>query len=72
MPSSANYLPRASQAPQLGAGATEEYRETGWRISEFGRVNSDTVAGPCATCRALCWRYGAAGRPLCYSCERET
>lgn len=61
--------PRASQVPELGAGAVAEYRAAGWRISPHGRVGIGGALGPCGVCRELCVRYGPTGGPLCPSCR---
>ena len=73
MPSSDHYLPRASRAPRLGAGAVLEYEECGWTITEFGRVDPGTVTGPCGRCRAPCVRYGPnSTSTLCDQCRDKT
>lgn len=62
--------PRRSQAPVLGAGAIQEYREAGWRIDAGGVPGIGMVTGPCARChRRDHVRYGPRGSPLCPDCR---
>lgn len=57
-------------ARALGAGAIEEYREAGWRITEHGRPDFGTVVGPCARCREPTVVYGPHGHNLCPDCRK--
>jgi hypothetical protein len=50
----------------------ERGRKAGWKVSEFGRLDSGSTLGPCARCQEVCVRYGEQGRPLCATCRNPS
>jgi hypothetical protein len=47
----------------------ERGHKAGWRITEFGRLDTGETVGPCARCAAPHELYGEHGNPLCDDCR---